>query len=127
MASELSVAKFEHSCFYLAKDGRGILFDPVEYLAKLPELTGIEAVIITHQHGDHFQPAVLEKIRAANPDALVFTTEDNAQGIPGAKAVKPGDKFMVGGFSLEFAAITPRSCPGRCLAKTSAQLLMAFL
>jgi L-ascorbate metabolism protein UlaG (beta-lactamase superfamily) len=98
----MKITKFEHSGFLIEKDGRGVLIDPVELTKKLPEFSDIDALIITHSHGDHFQPEVLERIRSANPDAVVFVTEDNLANIEGAEIVRSGDSRNAGAFSLEF-------------------------
>ncbi|MFV0485229.1 MAG: MBL fold metallo-hydrolase [Candidatus Saccharimonadales bacterium] len=98
----MNITKFDHSGFLLEKSGRGLLFDPVAYTHELPEITNLDAIIITHLHGDHFSPQILEKIRAQNPDARVFTTSDNIANIPDATAVKNGDEIEAGVFGLEF-------------------------
>jgi L-ascorbate metabolism protein UlaG (beta-lactamase superfamily) len=98
----MKIIKFDHSCFLLEKDGRGLLFDPVEYTHKLPIFDNLDAIIITHLHGDHFAPDVLAKIRHNNPNARVFTTADNIENIPSCSIAKNGDKVAVGVFGLEF-------------------------
>ncbi|MDR2063369.1 MAG: MBL fold metallo-hydrolase [Candidatus Nomurabacteria bacterium] len=65
----MKITKYNHSCFYLEKDGRGLLFDPVEYTDELPAFDNIDAVVVTHLHGDHFQPEVLASVRAVFYDA----------------------------------------------------------
>lgn len=98
----MNITKFDHSTFYIEKDGHGLLFDPVEYATSLPEFTNIDVIIITHKHGDHFQPEVLQKVLVSNPNAKVFTTSDNADGLPNATVVKPGNKMSASVFDLEF-------------------------
>jgi len=98
----MNITKFDHSTFYIEKDGHGLLFDPVEHTTNLPEFTNLDVIIITHKHGDHFQPELLHKILVANPNAKVFTTSDNSSAIPNAIVVKPSDKVDEGAFKLEF-------------------------
>lgn len=98
----MNITKFDHSTFYIEKDGHGLLFDPVEYATGLPEFTNIDVIIITHKHGDHFQPEVLQKVLVANPNAKVFTTSDNADALSNATIVKPSDKISTDVFDLEF-------------------------
>ncbi|MDR0979660.1 MAG: MBL fold metallo-hydrolase [Candidatus Nomurabacteria bacterium] len=98
----MKITKFDHSCFLLEKDGRGLLFDPVEFTHKLPSITNLDAIIITHIHGDHFQPEVLNKLRQDNPQAKIFTTEDNEALKDVATIALGGDKTAVGVFGLEF-------------------------
>lgn len=98
----MKLTKFDHSTFYLEKDGRGILFDPVEYTAKLPVFNNLDAIIITHKHGDHFQPETLQNIRENNPNTKVYTTADNSESIADSIVAKPGQQIEVGNFTLNF-------------------------
>ena len=98
----MKIMKFEHSGYLVEKEGRGVLIDPVELEKKLPEFDNIDAVIITHLHGDHFQPEVVNRICEVNPKAKVFATEDNAGNIDEAEVARDGRKVNVGAFELGF-------------------------
>ncbi|MCL2371756.1 MBL fold metallo-hydrolase [Candidatus Saccharibacteria bacterium] len=99
----MKITKFDHSGFLIEKDGRGLVMDPVEYQNKLPEFRNLDVVIVTHLHGDHYQPEVIAKIREANPGVKVFTTADSTELIgEGGVVVKSGDKITAGVFELEF-------------------------
>ena len=63
----MKITKLEHSGMILEKNGRKIVFDPVEFENKLPELDNVVAVVITHKHGDHLQVEKLNEIVAKNP------------------------------------------------------------
>jgi len=98
----MKITKFDHSGFLLEKDGRGLLFDPVEYDHALPIFSNLDAIIITHLHGDHFQSEVLKRIRAGNPNAKIFTPADNVTSINGATVAKSGGRMKVGVFDIVF-------------------------
>jgi L-ascorbate metabolism protein UlaG (beta-lactamase superfamily) len=98
----MKITKFNQSGFYLEKDGRGLLIDPVEYVDGLPEFGNIDVIVISHLHSDHFQPEVLAKIRERNPSVVTFTTEDNAGNIENCVVAKNGDVRTVGAFDLRF-------------------------
>lgn len=102
----MKVTKFEHSGFLIEENGRGLLIDPVEFEKTLPNIDNLDAIVVTHKHGDHFQPAVIDRIRAANPNVVIFTTNDNVAAIAGAKAVEAGDVIEAGEFRLEFFSKT---------------------
>lgn len=68
--------KLEHSGCIIENNGHKVVCDPVEIEAKIPELENVDAIIITHKHGDHFQPEVLERIIAKNPGARIFAPKD---------------------------------------------------
>ena len=55
----MKITKLEHSGVTIEKDGKVLVFDPVEIMEKLPDFENVVAVIITHKHGDHYQ---LDKI-----------------------------------------------------------------
>lgn len=112
----MKITKFDHSCIFIEQESRGLIFDPVEYDHTLPEIDHLDAIIVTHLHGDHFQPSVIERLRAINPDIKIYTTKDNAESILGAIAVAPGDNISVGPFNLNFfggdhAEIVPGQIP----------------
>ncbi|MFL6128358.1 MAG: MBL fold metallo-hydrolase [Mycobacteriales bacterium] len=96
----MRITKFGHSCL-LVEDGAGrLLLDPGAYSAGFEELTGLTAVLITHQHPDHVDldklPAVLER----NPEAVLHSDEGTAaqladRGLP-VRPVHAGDMLDVG-------------------------------
>ncbi len=98
----MKVTKLEHSGMILEKNGRKIVFDPVEFESKLPELENVVAVIITHKHGDHLQREKLDEIVAQNPEVKILATADAMAELPEAEMVEAGDRKEVGGFELRF-------------------------
>ena len=112
----MKITKLEHSGMVLEKNGRSLVFDPVEIDAHLPELHDVELIVITHKHGDHLQPQAIERILQQNPGARVLTTQDAASEIPGAEAHKGGENIATENFSLKFfgqnhASIVPGVVP----------------
>ena len=112
----MKITKLEHSGIIIEKDGRRIVFDPVEFVEKLPKLESVIAIIITHKHSDHLQPEVIKRIQDDNPSAKIYTTDEVVSLIDGAVAVRNGDSFEIGGFKLSFfsknhAAIIPGQIP----------------
>ncbi len=61
----MKITKLEHSGLAVEQGGQTLLCDPVEITEKLPEFGNIIAIVITHQHSDHFQPVVIN-----NPEIL---------------------------------------------------------
>ena len=112
----MKITKLEHSGIVLEKDDNLLVFDPVEFKEKLPKLSNVVAVIITHKHSDHLQPEALGKILSDNPEAKVFTTGEATALISDSVSVKAGDHYEVGEFSLDFfgkdhSAIVPGQIP----------------
>ena len=112
----MKITKLEHSGAAIEKNGKLLVFDPVEFTEKLPELKNVAAVIVTHKHSDHLQPEIIARILSDNPEAKVLTTSDASVLIENAITVKSGDHYEIDGFSLDFfgenhAAIIPGQIP----------------
>lgn len=98
----MRLTKLEHSGIILDKDGKKLVFDPVEYIDVLPELHGVVAIIITHLHSDHLQPEQISKIMDLNPAAKIIAPADAAELLPNAITVAGGDELDIEGFNLKF-------------------------
>ena len=65
----MRITKFGHACIRIEHDGHTIVVDPGGFTQ--PEaVDGADAVLITHEHPDHYLP---DHLRAT--DAPVFTIE----------------------------------------------------
>ncbi len=65
----MRITKFGHSCIRLEYDGKVVVVDPGMFTD--PEaVDGADAVVITHEHPDHYLPDHL-----ARTDAAVFTID----------------------------------------------------
>jgi L-ascorbate metabolism protein UlaG (beta-lactamase superfamily) len=62
------------------------------------------AVVITHEHGDHWTPDQLNRIREKSPDVVIFGPAGVAKAAAefDVTVVKAGDVKEVGPFTLEF-------------------------
>ncbi len=98
----MKITKYEHSGVSVEKDGAVIVFDPIEIKERFPELKGVAAIMITHGHSDHWQPEVVKRILARNPEAKLYVPEDVTVDWTEATVMKAGDKVEAGGFELEF-------------------------
>ncbi|WP_116949446.1 MBL fold metallo-hydrolase [Jiangella endophytica] len=96
----MRLTKFEHSCV-LVEDGDGrILIDPGGFSHGFESLTGLTAVLVTHQHPDHLDVDRLRPLLAANPEARLYTDAASAAilaetGIA-AMGVQPGERLHAG-------------------------------
>jgi L-ascorbate metabolism protein UlaG (beta-lactamase superfamily) len=64
----------------------------------------IVAIVITHEHADHFDSDLLASIYDKNPDSVLISLKSVTQEMPDHKsqAVTAGDVVTVGPFDLEF-------------------------
>jgi L-ascorbate metabolism protein UlaG (beta-lactamase superfamily) len=65
----MRITKFGHACVRLEHDGTTIVLDPGVFTDR-EAVDGVDAVLITHEHPDHYLP---DHLRAT--DAPVFTIE----------------------------------------------------
>ena len=95
----MKIHKYGHACLSIEKDGVRIIVDPGSW-NPVPDATGVSAILITHEHGDHYDPAQVKAIQAANPDATVIThaavgEKLAADGIEEVVIVEPGNPITV--------------------------------
>ena len=63
----MKITKLEHSGIIIEKDGKRVVFDPVEIRGKIPKLENVVAIVITHKHGDHLQPEIRADYKKLRP------------------------------------------------------------
>jgi L-ascorbate metabolism protein UlaG (beta-lactamase superfamily) len=100
----MKLTKFEHSALILEKAGSALIIDPGMFTAPLSDVTGVVAVVITHEHPDHWTPDHLARIIEMNPDARILAPAGVAAVVTDqvVEVVAGGDRLDIGPFSLEF-------------------------
>lgn len=92
-----------HACLLAEVGGARMLFDP-GVLSGFDDVRDLDAVLVTHQHPDHLDPARLGPLLAANPGARLWVDQDTVTarpGLPEHTVVRPGDRFRIGGTAIE--------------------------
>ncbi|WP_345520831.1 MBL fold metallo-hydrolase [Nocardioides conyzicola] len=98
----MRITKFGHACVRIEHDGTTVVLDPGMF-TDAEAVDGADAVLITHEHPDHYLP---DNLLAA--DAPVFTIEAVAAKIredtpslaERITVVAPGEAFDVGGLPV---------------------------
>ena len=110
----MKVTKYEHACFTVEKDELLVVVDPGGFTTDFIAPENVAAIVITHEHQDHYDPEQIAAIIDKNPDALIIAHESITSKIEAFEthAVSAGDIFPLGPFTLEFfggthAAIHP--------------------
>jgi len=100
----MKLTKYGHACFTVTKDDATLVVDPGNWSTDTPDLSNVVAVVITHEHADHFDHEQLQKIATHCPDATVFAHESitNAISELPTHSVAVGDTVTVGPFTLSF-------------------------
>ena len=100
----MRITKHEHACFVLEQDGQRLIVDPGAYTNTSFPVDNVSAVVITHQHPDHWTSDQLARILAASPDARLFAPAGAAEAASefAITVVADGDVHEVGPFRLGF-------------------------
>ncbi len=100
----MRVTKLEHAALVVEESGSTLVIDPGAYTRPLGGLHGVAAIVVTHEHADHWTPEQLAAILSGNPDARVFGPEGFSAAATGfdVTVVRPGDTIVAGPFRLRF-------------------------
>jgi L-ascorbate metabolism protein UlaG (beta-lactamase superfamily) len=101
----LTLTKKTHSCIRLEKDGRTLVIDPGGFSEEDAAL-GADALLVTHEHPDHFDENRLRAGLEANPAAQIWTLRSVADQLSAAfpgrvHTVGHGDTFSAAGFDVQ--------------------------
>ncbi|MFB4313224.1 MBL fold metallo-hydrolase [Actinomadura sp. 21ATH] len=100
----MRLTKLGHACVRLQKDDRTLVIDPGAFTPEGDALDGADAVLITHEHFDHFDPDRLRKAMAENPALEVWTSRVVAENLAdlGGRVHQVGheDAVTVAGFDV---------------------------
>lgn len=103
----MKLTKLEHSCLLLEQSGDTLVIDPGSFTRPVTDPRGVVAIVITHEHPDHWNPEQLQRLLDANPGARIF----GPAGVVAAAAdfdvtaVAAGDAHEVGPFTLRFFGV----------------------
>ena len=100
----MKLTKFEHACLLLEIADERLIIDPGVFTMPLGEFGDVVAVVITHEHGDHWTTEQLDRIIERNPEVAIY----GPAGVVAAASNYPviethdGDEVEAGSFSLKF-------------------------
>lgn len=101
----MKLTKKLHSCVRLEKDGRTLVIDPGTF-SEPDAAAGADAILVTHEHPDHFNEERLRTGLDANPAAELWTLASVADQVSAAfpgrvHTVGEGDAFTAAGFEVQ--------------------------
>jgi L-ascorbate metabolism protein UlaG (beta-lactamase superfamily) len=101
----MELTKYTHATVVLRDGDRSVLIDPGAYTPTSAELVAAtDAVLVTHDHPDHFDADVLTAALAAQPDLRIWgpSAVVDTLGTHDGRvvAVSPGDAMTAGGFDV---------------------------
>lgn len=100
----MRITKYEHATVVITEGEATLVIDPGSFTAPLQDLGRVAAVVITHEHGDHWTPEHLDRLAEVAPDAPIYAPEGTARAAAdhAIQIVAPGDEITAGPFSLSF-------------------------
>ena len=108
----MKLTKLEHAALILELSGKKLYIDPGSFTSALSDTANAVAVVITHEHADHWTPDQLGRIVETNSDLRIFAPAGVARAIAAVNAdldvttVQAGDTVLVAPFTLRFFGAT---------------------
>jgi L-ascorbate metabolism protein UlaG (beta-lactamase superfamily) len=101
----MKLTKKSHACIRLEKNGQTLVLDPGGF-SEEDAAAGADAILVTHEHADHYDEGRLRAALDANPAAELWTlaavAEQLSAAFPGrVHTVGHGDTFTAAGFDVQ--------------------------
>ena len=101
----MQITKIGHCCLVVAENSTRVMIDPGKYSTGYEDYENIDAILITHEHGDHCHVDGVKEVLAKNPEATVYTNGAVAPLLDEAgiayTLVADGDAFSVKDMPIE--------------------------
>lgn len=88
-----------HSSLLFNYQEKNIYIDPVTRVADFSVFPKADAILITHEHGDHLDPTAIQNL--SKPGTEVYLNELSRKKIPGSKAYANESFFIAAGVPVE--------------------------
>ena len=109
----MKLTKLEHAALIIELSGKKLYIDPGSFTTALADTAGTVAVVITHDHPDHWTPEQLGRIVEMNSELRIFAPAGVARAIAASDltdvtvtTVEAGDTVQVEPFTLRFFGAT---------------------
>ncbi len=101
----MKITKFAHSCLLVEVDGAKVLTDLGSWNPEVPDVSDLDAILITHEHQDHFDIEKLKTLLSQNEGTKVITHAAVGEKLQEAgieyQAIEPGERIEVARVSVE--------------------------
>ena len=101
----MRVTKYPQSCLVIEDHGQKLLIDPgtlVSQAYQADEFSGINSILLTHEHADHVDDRYIKKLILDNKAIEIVGNQSTANLFPGlvTRIVSDGESFDLVGFKL---------------------------
>ncbi|MQA16333.1 MAG: MBL fold metallo-hydrolase [Pseudonocardiaceae bacterium] len=105
----MQIVHFGHSCVLVETASARLLVDPGSFSSGFEELTGLDAILVTHQHPDHLDLERLSALLDRNPEAPLVVDSGSADQLAEKglthQVVSPGEQLQLGGVAVDVIVI----------------------
>lgn len=98
-AGDLTITFIGHGTLMLRHGGKVVHVDPVSREGDYSRMPNADLILITHEHGDHLDPAVVEMLRKDGTQVVVSRSCEGR--VPRAVVMLNGEMRDVAGFRVE--------------------------
>jgi len=98
-AGDLSITFIGHGTLMFTFNGKTIHVDPVSREADYTKMPQADLILVTHEHGDHLDPDVIEILRKESTDIVL--SGKCAEVVQGGIVMENGDVKSIGGLKIE--------------------------
>jgi len=100
----MKLTKYQHACLVLEKESSTIIIDPGSFSHDFIMPKRVDAIIITHNHPDHFDPQLVRHILDHHSKATLIAHEEISGQFTDHSVIAPqvGPVYTISAFSLRF-------------------------
>ena len=99
---DLEIYFVGHGSLMFTFDGMVIHADASSREADYSQLPKADLILVTHHHGDHFDPSAIEKIKTENTKVILnWKSAENASELSGVQILKNGETTEFKGIKVE--------------------------
>ena len=102
--ARMTLTKYGHACVRIRKGDRSLVIDPGVLTDGREAWAAVDAVLITHEHFDHFDAARLRDLTRVSPALQVYTCAGVAERLADlgerVHVLTDGDEVTLAGFTL---------------------------